>query len=181
MLRAVAGLATVSCGCALASRLAIRALHRFFVLLAVPSKFCSSASIESITAIRVGGSNCSISSESSLSHLMSASVSSGSSCRSKAGHPSGPYRWPKTVSEFTMSIIWLSPITVPNLPRPLRRRAPVPVLQAKRQDYVITCAQFLVAMTRSRPMHTKNLTTQCSRTTIRDRENTSRVPGILAS
>jgi hypothetical protein len=113
--------------------------------------------------------------------LMSASVSSGSSCRSKAGHPSGPYRWPKTVSEFTMSIIWLSPITVPNLPRPLRRRAPVPVLQAKRQDYVITCAQFLVAMTRSRPMHTKNLTTQCSRTTIRDRENTSRVPGILAS
>ena len=113
MLRAASGLATVSCGCALASRLAIRALHRFFVLLAVPSKFCSSASPGSITAIGVGGSNCSISSERSLSHSMSASVRSGSSCRSKAGHPSGPYRRQKALSELTMSII-VEPDSSPN-------------------------------------------------------------------
>ncbi len=45
VLRAVTGLATVSCGCALVSRLAIRALYRLFVLLAFPSKFCSSLSV----------------------------------------------------------------------------------------------------------------------------------------
>jgi hypothetical protein len=58
VLRAIAGLVAVACDCALASRLAIRALRRFFVLLAVPSRFCSSASIKSITAIGVGGSYC---------------------------------------------------------------------------------------------------------------------------
>jgi hypothetical protein len=115
VLRAVTGLATVSCGCALASRLAIRALYRLFVLLAFPSKFCSSSSIESITAIGVGrgGSYCSISSERSLSQSMSASVRSGSSCRSKAGHPSGPYRRQKALSEFTMSIM-VEPDSSPN-------------------------------------------------------------------
>ena len=113
VLRAAAGLAAVSCGCALASRLAIRALLRLFLLLAVPSRFCSSASIGSITAFGVGGSYCSISSERSLSQWMSASVRSGSSCRSKAGHPFGPYRRQKASSEFTMSIM-VEPDSSPN-------------------------------------------------------------------
>ncbi len=47
--------AAVSGGCARASRLAIRALRRFFVPVTAPSKLCSSLSMvsESITA---GGS-----------------------------------------------------------------------------------------------------------------------------